>query len=157
MSNLKTIVEALPYKSPFLFVDGLTRVDSNGCEGFYTFRPDEFFYQGHFVDNPVTPGVILTECMAQIGLVCLGIYLHRSLDVESKSKAEGTRTGTAGLNFVFSESNVLFEKAVYPGERVRVVSQKKYWRLGKLKCRVEMFNCKGERVCSGELSGIIKA
>ncbi len=192
MDLLKTIVQLLPYSRPFLFVDELTSVNDNGCEGFYIFREDEFFYQGHFKDNPVTPGVILTECMAQIGLVCLGIYLVQSsklkvegskLNVEvEKLKVKGSVTLSAPVTsrsvskpgkqeavrlsgveaskgeaqmFVFSESNVLFEKPVYPGEKVKVVSQKIYWRLGKLKCRVEMFNEEGERVCSGELSGII--
>lgn len=166
MDLLKTIVHQLPYSRPFLFVDELTAVDENGCEGFYTFREDDFFYQGHFKNHPVTPGVILTECMAQIGLVCLGIYLVQdsSLKIErlvrlntSKSSAQVGVEASEGeaQKFVFSESNVLFEKTVYPGEKVKVVSQKIYWRLGKLKCRVEMFNERGVRVCFGELSGII--
>ncbi|WP_417589946.1 3-hydroxyacyl-ACP dehydratase FabZ family protein [Owenweeksia hongkongensis] len=173
MSLLKTIVQQLPYAHPFLFVDELTHVDEQGCEGFYTFKKDEYFYQGHFENHPVTPGVILTECMAQIGLVCLGIYLvgsdklkvkgsvaHlKSTDV-SQSGPAPSRTVSKAENegqtaFVFSESKVLFEKAVYPGEKVKVISTKKYWRLDKLKCRVEMYNEAGERACSGELSGII--
>lgn len=141
----KVIIQQLPYSSPFLFVDELSRIDEEGCEGFYTFREDEYFYQGHFKNHPLTPGVILTECMAQIGLVCLGIYLVKgSLEVKEQTA------------FVFSESNVLYEKTVYPREKVRVVSVKKYWRLGKLKCKVEMYNAQDERVCSGELSGIIR-
>ena len=174
MDLLKTIVQLLPYSSPFLFVDELTKVDENGSEGYYTFRKDEYFYLGHFKDNAVTPGVILTECMAQIGLVCLGIYLVQGSVTLSDSSEAGivSKVGnqesvrlSASTNsvqtkgetptFVFSESNILFEKAVYPGEKVKVVSQKIYWRLGKLKCRVEMFNEAGERVCSGELSGVI--
>lgn len=160
MELLKTIVQLLPYSRPFLFVDEITSVNENGCEGFYTFREDEYFYQGHFKNHPVTPGVILTECMAQIGLVCLGIYLVESskLNVEgSKLNVEEEKLKVRGgaPSFAFSESNILFERAVYPGEKVKVVSQKMYWRLGKLKCRVEMFNEEGKRVCSADLSGII--
>lgn len=147
MELLEKIIGQLPYESPFLFVDELIHIDENSCEGYYTFRKDEYFYQGHFKNNPVTPGVILTECMAQIGLVCLGVYLVKG----EKMKAEiGVKA-----SFVFSESKVLFEKPVYPGEKVRVVSQKKYWRLSKLKCLVEMYDQKGDRVCKGELSGVI--
>ena len=67
----------MPYQAPFLFVDELISLSEHGVEGFYTFKKDEYFYQGHFKNNPITPGVILTEVMAQIGVVCLGIYLLR--------------------------------------------------------------------------------
>ncbi len=73
--NSKDLLEKLPYTSPFLFVNEISHIDENGVTGTYSFPEDSFFYEGHFKNNPVTPGVILTECMAQIGLVCLGIYL----------------------------------------------------------------------------------
>jgi 3-hydroxyacyl-[acyl-carrier-protein] dehydratase len=66
------ILAALPYSKPFLFVDELVSLSPNQAVGHYTYRPDEFFYAGHFVGKPVTPGVILLETMAQIGGVALG-------------------------------------------------------------------------------------
>ncbi len=69
------IIKKLPYQKPFLFVDELTEISENGITGNYTFIENEYFYEGHFKENPITPGVILTETMAQIGVVCLGIYL----------------------------------------------------------------------------------
>src|ERR1700744_3267109 len=69
------ILDYLPYKSSFRFVDHITELTEDGVVGDYTLRPDSFFYEDHFVGNPVTPGVIITEIMAQIGLVVLGIYL----------------------------------------------------------------------------------
>ena len=71
----ETIIQLLPYQAPFLFVEELTYISENRIEGYYTFKNDEYFYQGHFKDKPITPGVILTEVMAQIGVVCLGISL----------------------------------------------------------------------------------
>ena len=73
--NTKEILDLLPYTAPFLFVDELFEITQNGIKGGYTYKADEYFYTGHFKNNPVTPGVILIETMAQIGLVCLGIYL----------------------------------------------------------------------------------
>ena len=73
----KEIIKLLPYQYPFLFVDELTMISDQSITGHYTFKNNEYFYIGHFKDNPVTPGVILTECMAQIGVVCLGIYLMK--------------------------------------------------------------------------------
>ena len=74
MTN-QEIISKLPYSKPFLFVDELLQINENGVEGTYAFDQNLDFYKGHFKDNPVTPGVILIEVMAQIGLVCLGIYL----------------------------------------------------------------------------------
>ena len=73
--NSVEIIKLLPYTKPFLFVDELTEISENGISGNYTFQENEFFYKGHFKENPITPGVILTETMAQIGVVCLGIFL----------------------------------------------------------------------------------
>ncbi len=69
------IVERLPYKSSFLFVDNIASLNEEGVMGDYTLKKEAFFYEDHFAGNPVTPGVIITEIMAQIGLVVLGIYL----------------------------------------------------------------------------------
>ena len=139
------IISRLPYSAPFLFVDELEAIDENGVTGHYTFKPTEFFYQGHFINLPITPGVILTETMAQIGLVCLGIYLLRD-----------ELTDIVNPVMAFTSMEVEFLIPVLPGEKVRVTSKKKYFRFGKLKCYVEMSNSNNELVCHGTLSGIIK-
>ena len=69
------ILAKLPYSKSFLFVDEILHIDENGVKGTFRFDENLEFYKGHFVNNPVTPGVILTEVMAQIGLVCLGVFL----------------------------------------------------------------------------------
>ena len=78
------ILDKLPYTEPFLFVDELLRINADGIEGRYCFDSNSHFYQGHFKGNPVTPGVILTECCAQIGLVCLGVYLLGQAEVDDR-------------------------------------------------------------------------
>lgn len=143
MNDYKEIIQALPFSEPFLFVDEIVKVDDQGITGAYTFRPESFFYQGHFKGNPVTPGVILTETMAQIGLVCLGIWLLQ--------KETNTFRGMVAL----SNTNVDFFKVVMPGERVVVTSKKEYFRFNKLKCHVKMSNSKGEMVCKGVMSGML--
>ena len=142
--NTSSILDSLPYSSPFLFVDEIFSIDENSVSGSYTFDPDLDFYKGHFKNNPVTPGVILTECMAQIGLVCLGIYLTN----KEMNSSDST-------NFGLSSSEVEYLKPVFPGEKVRVVSEKQYFRFNKLKCKVEMFDSKGDLVCKGILAGMI--
>src|SRR3954467_10610240 len=99
--ELKDIIAQLPYSKPFLFVDELLHVDENSISGTYSFKEDLDCYQGHFKGNPVTPGVILTETMAQIGMVCLGIYL---LGNELKKDTV----------VAFTSADVQFLKPVYP-------------------------------------------
>jgi 3-hydroxyacyl-[acyl-carrier-protein] dehydratase len=74
---MKELIEKLPYGPDFLFVDEILSVDENTIVGSYTFRTDALFYRDHFPARPITPGVILIETMAQIGLVCFGFYLEK--------------------------------------------------------------------------------
>ena len=141
MTN-KEIISKLPYSKPFLFVDELLHVDQNGVEGTYTFDENLDFYKGHFNNNPVTPGVMLTEVMAQIGVVCLGIYLLNEKFNKNTSIA-------------LTSIEIDFLKPVFPNEKVTVISEKVYFRFGKLKCKVVMKNEKGEIVCSGVIAGMI--
>jgi 3-hydroxyacyl-[acyl-carrier-protein] dehydratase len=69
------VLELLPQQEPFRFVDEILEVDSEHIVSRYTFRPGADFYRGHFPGNPITPGVLLIEAMAQTGVVALGIYL----------------------------------------------------------------------------------
>lgn len=139
------ILEKLPYSKPFLFVDELLQIDENGSTGTFTFDKDLDFYKGHFKDAPVTPGVILTETMAQIGLVCLGIYLSESANTEMKA------------HVMLTSVAVDFMKPVFPGEKVTVTAEKVYFRFKKLNCNVVMKNEAGDTVCKGNISGMVTA
>ena len=140
------ILKRLPYTKPFLFIDALTRIDENGAEGSFTFSKNLGFYQGHFVGNPVTPGVILTECCAQIGVVSLGIFL---LGLEDETGVKNPQIGLSGTEMEFL-------LPVFPGETVTVRSEKTYFRFNKLKCKVKMYNAAHQLVCRGTIAGMIK-
>ena len=66
------IKKILPHREPMLLVDEANLINETTAEGFYTVRGDEYFLQGHFPDNPVVPGVILCEIMAQTCCVLMG-------------------------------------------------------------------------------------
>lgn len=144
VSAFDYILAKLPYRKPFLFVDTLQAIDENGAVGSYTFPEDSYFYEGHFTGNPVTPGVILTEVMAQIGVVCLGIFLLGDLS-------------TNAVGIAMTSTQIDFYRPIFPGETVMVRSEKTYFRFNKLKCSVEMRNAQGELVCRGSISGMMKA
>ncbi|WP_076548219.1 3-hydroxyacyl-ACP dehydratase FabZ family protein [Maribacter ulvicola] len=137
------ILNRLPYTEPFLYVEEISYVNDKGAEGSYRFSPDAHFYKGHFKNNPVTPGVLLTECCAQIGLVCLGIHLL------------GKETKLENITIGMSSSQMEFLLPVFPGECVRVVSELVYYRFQKLKCEVKMYDEDDKLVCKGVLAGMI--
>ena len=141
--NTEEVLANLPYIKPFLFVDELLEINENGVTGTYTFDPALDFYKGHFKDNPVTPGVILTETMAQIGLVCLGIYLSGSAE-----------SGLPG-HVMLTSTAIDFMKPVFPGEKVTVHAEKVYFRFKKLNCTLQMTNEAGEIVCKGTIAGMV--
>ena len=141
MISKEAILAMLPYSKPFLFVDALVSISSERVEGTYTFSKEAYFYQGHFKGNPVTPGVILAECMAQIGVVCMGILLFEGSE-ETPQIALANHT-------------IDFFLPVFPEETVTVVSEKVYYRFGKLKCKVKMLNSERAIVCQGTISGMI--
>lgn len=138
------LLELLPQQRPFRFLDRLHYVGSDGAVGSYTFSRDEYFYAGHFPQNPVTPGVILLEALCQTGLVALGIYLL-GLEVP---RAELRRTRT-----LFTEAQVEFEMIVPPGATVRVEAERVLWRRRKLRSRVRML-MDGSLVAHGTVAGM---
>lgn len=141
MTN-QEILSKLPYSKPFLFVDEITSINENGVEGTYFFDESLDFYKGHFKDNPVTPGVILTETMAQIGVVCLGIYLLKN-------------SFNSNSVIALTSSEIEYLKPVFPNQKIKVISEKVYFRFNKLKCKVSMFNQANEEVCRGTIAGMI--
>lgn len=139
------IIALLPYQHPFLFVDELTDISENGITGNYTFKKEEYFYKGHFKNNPITPGVILTEVMAQIGVVSFGIYLLK--DEISSDKHPKIALTSHSFDFYLP---------VFPEDKVTVISEKEYFRFNKLKCKVKMLNEKNELICRGFISGMVQ-
>ena len=84
--------------------------------------------------------------MAQIGLVCLGIYLLKDELNESTNP-----------KIALTSHQMDFYKPVFPEEKVTVISEKQVFRFHKLKCKVKMLNSKGELVAKGLISGMLKA
>lgn len=143
------ILDRLPYTSSFRFVDAIISLHAEGVTAEYTLQKDAFFYADHFAGFPVTPGAILTEIMAQAGLVVLGIYLTQ----QSPQQAVAPQERFFPL---LTSADVSFYKMVLPGEKVTVISQKKYFRFNKLKCYIEMLDGHNDLVAKGMFSGMMK-
>lgn len=136
------ILALLPQVPPFRFLDEVLELSESHIVSTYRFGGDEFFYLGHFPGDPVTPGVILIETMAQAALVALGIYIARREDP------------TLRMRTLFSECEVEFFSVVRPGARVFVHGEKVYWRRRKLQSRVELRLEDGSVAAAGIISGL---
>ena len=139
------VFELLPQKEPFLFVDEVLEVSDEHIVACFTFREDHDFYRGHFPDRPVTPGVILLESLAQVGVVALGLYLIAW---------DQGRDAVLNALALFTDANVEFTGLVSPGDRVTIRATKVFFRRGKIRSKAEMTLDDGTVVCSGPISGL---
>ena len=132
MMNREEIKKILPHREPMLLVDEIELVDDIAI-GRYTVRGDEFFLQGHFPGNPVVPGVILCEMMAQSACLLTN------------------EQGGAFTPYFTSMNNVKFKNKVLPGDTIvfksEITAQKSPFYFMKSAGHV------GDKLCvSGELS-----
>jgi len=137
--NPAAVLAAIPHRPPFRFIDEILELDADHIVATYRFRPDADFYRGHFPGNPVTPGVLLVEAMAQAGVVAHGIYLCGA---------------NPAMLTLFTDATVEFTGIVRPGDRVVVRGRKILLRRNLLRSAVEMTLEDGSVVCSGTLSGM---
>ena len=139
------ILALLPQQEPFRFVDEILEVDDDHIVSRYTFRPEADFYRGHFPGNPITPGVLLVEAMAQTGVVALGIYIV--------AKERGPQDVRRVLT-VFTDVSAEFSGVVRPGDTVTIRARKVFFRRMKLRSEVEMRLADGTLVATATLAGM---
>ena len=141
MLNIEEIKKLIPQRYPFLLVDRVLELKpGESCIGLKNVSANEPFFQGHFPDKPIMPGVLIVEAMAQVGAVAL-----MALD-ENKGKL----AVFAGID------KVRFKRQVVPGDVLRIeVTLGKFRRnIGKGEAIVYV---DGEIACKGTLMfGMIK-
>lgn len=105
MLNIKEIMEILPHRYPFLLVDKIETLEPGvKAVGYKNVTMNEYFFQGHFPGEPVMPGVLIIEALAQVGAVAM-----LSLD-EFKGK----------IGYFTGIDRAKFRKKVVPGDVLRL-------------------------------------
>lgn len=107
MLDVKDILKHLPHRYPFLLVDKILEIQGDDkIVGIKNVSINENFFQGHFPDRPVMPGVLICEAMAQVG----AIFAHNARGGVADNKV-----------FVLTGlDNVKFKRPVEPGDQLRM-------------------------------------
>lgn len=164
--SIDDILHYFPIQEPYRFLDTIEEINANYILGSYTFKKNEFFYQGHFPKHPITPGAILLEAAAQIGLVAFGMYLlgneiekltdmGEGFNSPELKKLPGLKVGDYRIQFYLVDSEIRFKKVILPGETIIVRSEKKFFKLNKLKCDITIKTKDGSLVAKGTMSGMV--
>ena len=80
----KDIKNLIPHRKPFLFIEECKIIDRGKIgESFKTFHENEYFFEGHFPNNPIVPGIVIIEAMAQTA----GVVVSETLSKSEKNKS----------------------------------------------------------------------
>ena len=136
------IKELIPHREPFLFIDKLENIKKlETATGVKTFSRNEGFFRGHFPGQPVVPGVILVEMMAQTAAALIAF----SIRDETFDK----------IVYLMNIENTKFRKPVFPDEKIfanvkAIRSKARVWRFEGVTLDINE-----ERVCEAKWSAMI--
>ncbi|NVK72855.1 MAG: 3-hydroxyacyl-ACP dehydratase FabZ [Oceanospirillaceae bacterium] len=138
MIDVNEIRQYLPHRYPFLLVDRVVELNLNdSIVGYKNVTINEPFFNGHFPNHPVMPGVLIIEAMAQVA----GILGFKTMD---KKPEDGSIYYFVGVN------DARFKRPVVPGDRLqleaKIVAEKR--GIWKFECRATV---DGELACSATI------
>jgi UDP-3-O-[3-hydroxymyristoyl] N-acetylglucosamine deacetylase/3-hydroxyacyl-[acyl-carrier-protein] dehydratase len=123
--DVTQVMKILPHRHPFLMVDRVKQIDGNKITAIKNISGSEHYFEGHFPDHPIMPGVLQLEAIAQVG----GILMLKKAENLGK------------LAYFTSADNVKWRKPVYPGDTLTIDVEllKSRGKIGKAKgiCRVD--------------------
>ena len=136
--DIKEIMEIIPHRYPFLLIDKVIKIEENKITAIKNVTANEHYFQGHFPTEPVMPGVLIIEALAQAGAVAL----------LSKDEFKGKIAYFAGIN------NAKFKRKVVPGDTLRLEVELTKIR-GKAGIGYGIAYVEDKKVCEGELTFMV--
>ena len=135
MLTVKEIKDILPHRYPFLMIDRVEEVvEGKSAKGYKNVTINENFFNGHFPEYPVMPGVLILEALAQMGAIC----------ILSQEEFKGK------IGFLVGADKVRWKKQVTPGDKlsleIEIVKLRGNIGVGKGKATVD-----GSLICEGEI------
>ncbi|MDD7793282.1 3-hydroxyacyl-ACP dehydratase FabZ [Clostridium sp. 'White wine YQ'] len=135
MLGVKEIREIIPHRYPFLLIDRVEELEPGvRAKGYKNLTANEEFFQGHFPEEPVMPGVLMIEALAQMGAV----------SILSKEEFKGKTAFLAGID------KVRYKRKVVPGDKleleIEIIKVKGPIGIGKGTAKVD-----GKIACQGEI------
>ncbi len=105
MLNQEQIKEIIPQRAPFLMIDEVEEyIPGESCIAYKNVREEEPYFKGHFPGNPIMPGVLIVESLAQTGAVA----------ILSQEENKGRNALFGGID------KLKFKKQVVPGDRLKL-------------------------------------
>lgn len=136
--DIKEIMNIIPHRYPFLLIDKVIKIEENKINAIKNVTANEYYFQGHFPTEPVMPGVLIIESLAQAGAVAL----------LSKDEFKGKIAYFAGIN------NAKFRRKVVPGDTLRLEVELTKIR-GKAGVGYGIAYVDDKKVCEGELTFMV--
>ena len=136
MLDINEIMKIIPQRAPFLMIDEVEKyVPGQSCTAYKNVCINEPYFVGHFPNNPIMPGVLIVEALAQTGAVA----------ILSKDENKGKNALFAGID------NLKFKKQILPGDvlklEVKIIKQKGMIGVGEAIATVD-----GKITVKGELT-----
>lgn len=138
MLDVLAIKELLPHRYPFLLVDRITEINpGKNIVGYKNVTVNEEFFNGHFPEKPIMPGMLILEAMAQVAGV-LGF------------QSTGKRPSDGYIYLFVGADNIRFKRQVVPGDRLTLEAESLQTRrnIYKFSCRALV---DGELAASAEI------
>lgn len=130
--NIQEVLSILPHRYPFLMIDSVEDYDHQHIKAVKNFTANEPYAQGHFPGNPIMPGVMMIESMAQASTILAFKYIEDHPELTKYFK---------GFGVLFSDADrVRFKRVIYPGDQMYVFSTmtRNARNLFEFECRIEV-------------------